>query len=131
MKKSCKHCGRYHDHKFDCGMKPVKKQYKELSIADRFRNTKAWRMKSKEIRQRDKGLCQICIRNLYNTLVQYNFDNVHVHHIIPLQEDTSKGLDNNYLLSVCRYHHVMCDDGTIPRSEQLVIAAEQEDKNTY
>ena len=128
MKRSCKYCFSYHDAKFDCGRKPVRKKF-GTSKADKFRNTKVWRDKSVEIRERDKGLCQICIRSLYNTTTQYTFDNVHVHHIVPLHEDLSKGLDNTNLLSVCRYHHYMCDGGTIPRQEQLIISQEQEDKN--
>ncbi len=36
--------------------------------SDRFRKTKVWTAKSIEIRQRDKYLCQVCLRNKYNTL---------------------------------------------------------------
>jgi hypothetical protein len=69
------------------------------------------------------------LRLLYNTQKQYTFDTIGVHHIEPLHENVSRGLDNRNLLSVCEYHHHMCEDGEIPREEQFAIAREQEDKN--
>jgi hypothetical protein len=74
-------------------------------------------------------MCQICIRDLYDTVTRYNFSDVGVHHITPLNEDLKRGLDNTNLLSVCEYHHKRCEvGGDIPRDEQFKIAQEQEDK---
>jgi 5-methylcytosine-specific restriction endonuclease McrA len=129
MKRSCKHCGTYHEVKFDCGRKPSRQ--KKLNAADKFRKTNAWRKKSLEIRQRDKSLCQVCIRQLYNTTLQYNFETIEVHHIIKLEVDMSKKLDNEWLLSMCKYHHTMADDYQIPMDELHEIAMEQEKKNNY
>lgn len=84
-----------------------------------------------EIRARDKGMCQVCIRNLYNTQQQYTFDNIDTHHIIKLEVDISKGLDNDNLISVCRYHHKLADDYQIPIEELQGIAKEQELKSVY
>jgi predicted restriction endonuclease len=128
MMKSCSYCGRIHAKNYQCPNKPVRNKY-NLSDADKFRNTTRWRKKSVEIRQRDKGLCQVCIRKLYNTQQQYTFDTIEVHHITPLHEDTSCGLDNTNLLSLCKYHHYMADAGDIPRDVQYAIAKEQEDIN--
>ncbi|WEG13993.1 HNH endonuclease [Pullulanibacillus sp. KACC 23026] len=100
------------------------------SQADTLRNTKAWRKKSKEIRKRDKGLCQICIRNLYHTTNQYTFDTIEVHHIIPLSEGGSL-LSNHNLISLCKFHHNLSEaGGEISRATQLKIAREQEEKNS-
>jgi predicted HNH restriction endonuclease len=126
MLRSCKYCGRIHDSTYQCPNKPVyNKRYQRNPDVDSFRNTTKWRKKSLEIRKRDKGLCQVCIRKLYNTIQQYSFD-VSVHHIIPLHENIYKGLSSTNLITVCRMHHDMCEDGSIPREIQQSIAKEQE-----
>ena len=93
--------------------------------SDKFRKTKAWTKKSIEIRQRDKYLCQVCIRNLHNTLDFLNYKKISVHHITPIEEDYNRRLDNDNLISLCRYHHKMADDGLIEREELYRIAEEQ------
>ncbi len=115
MLKSCSRCGIVpEDH-----ICPYKKKYHKAdgSSTDRFRRTYRWTNKSKEIRQRDLNLCQVCIRNKYNTINRYNYDKLEVHHIIPLSEDYSKRLDNNNLITLCAYHHKMADNGEIPKEE--------------
>lgn len=125
MKKSCKYCGRIHDSKYDCGMKPVRK--KQGNDKDRFRWTQAWQRKREEIKQRDNYLCQICIRKLYDTYNQYTYDYLEVHHAIPLKEDFDRKLDNDILLTMCGRHHEMAERGEIPREVILDIIQEQED----
>jgi 5-methylcytosine-specific restriction endonuclease McrA len=125
MLKTCSHCGKIVDRSHDCPAKPKRKKFNK-SDADTFRNSRLWRKKSLEIRYRDKGLCQICMRKLYDTIIQYNFDNIEVHHIIPLAEDTSKGLTNTNLISLCKTHHYMADHDQIPRAELHKIAKTQE-----
>lgn len=120
---TCKYCGvveRGHDcpHKTKCFKKGDKQ-------SDAFRKTKAWTNKSLEIRQRDRYLCQVCLRNLYNTLDFLNYTSVDVHHITPISEDYNKRLDNDNLISLCRWHHKMADDGRIPRHILKKIAEEQ------
>lgn len=126
MLKSCKYCNRIHDSKFDCGRKPIRK--KQGNNKDRFRWTQAWQKKRDEIKERDKYLCQICIRKLYNTINQYTYNGLEVHHTIPLEEDFDKRLDNNNLLTICGTHHEMAERGEIPRQLILNITKEQEDK---
>lgn len=129
MRKSCKYCGKTHDYNESCPSKPSKKNHKSNTIADKFRSTKAWIHKRNEIRGRDKHLCQICIRKLYNTFGrQYNFTKIQIHHIIPLIEDYDKRLDNTNLITLCTYHHDMAEKGNIPRAELLDIAREQESR---
>ena len=95
--------------------------------SDRFRRTKAWTNKSTEIRQRDRYLCQVCLRDMYHTLDIINTRAVDVHHITPINEDYSRRLDNDNLISLCRYHHKMADDGVIPRGVLYSILEEQND----
>lgn len=97
-----------------CPHKTYRKRDKD-SEAGKFRQTKAWTKKSIEIRQRDRYLCKVCEANLYNTIRQYNSDKLEVHHIIPVNEDYNKRLDNDNLISLCNYHHKLAEDGAIPR----------------
>ena len=126
MLKSCSYCGRIHDSKYICKEKPIKK--KTITEADKFRWTRIWQKKREEIQKRDLYLCQICIRELYNTVTKYNTEELSVHHNTPINEDYNKRLDNNNLLTVCDYHHKMCDRGEIARKEVQKIIDEQETK---
>lgn len=115
MLKTCSKCGIVsQDHK--CPYKTYKKKDKD-SQADKFRKTKAWTNKSIEIRQRDKYLCQVCINNLYNTINTYNYDKLEVHHIVPLHEDYNKRLDNDNLITLCKYHHNLAENNEISKEE--------------
>src|ERR1700752_3476066 len=114
MLKSCKYCGKVHPRKYVCPMKPKKKWYaKTQTEVTQFRSSQAWRMKSLEIRKRDNYLCQICIRLLYDTTLQYTFDKLEVHHIRGVLNHWGGRLDNSNLITLCCRHHKMADDGTI------------------
>lgn len=126
MLRSCSYCGRIHDSKYICTYKPQRR--KQITEADKFRWTSLWQRKREEIKKRDLYLCQICIRELYNTIVKYNTEELEVHHNVPINEDYNKRLDNNNLLTVCDIHHKMCDRGEIPRKEVQQIINEQEGK---
>ena len=115
MKKTCKYCGIVDiDH-----ICPYKKSRKKTGDreSDKFRKSKAWTNKSIEIRQRDRYLCRVCEANLYNTIRQFNYDKLEVHHIVPINEDYNKRLDNDNLITLCCYHHKMADKGEISREE--------------
>ena len=112
---TCSRCGivrRGHD----CPHKTYRKKERD-SQADKFRKSKRWTDKSIEIRQRDKYLCVICMANRYNTVRQYNFDKLEVHHIEKLNENYDKRLDNDNLITLCAYHHKLADNGEIPKEE--------------
>lgn len=127
MLKSCQYCGRIHDSKLICSKKP--KKQRQITEIDKFRWTKRWQKKREEIKKRDLNLCQICIRELYNTETKYNTQNLEVHHNIPINEDYNKKLENNNLLTVCHYHHELCENGDILREEVQSIINEQEKSN--
>lgn len=127
MLRSCQYCGRIHEKNYDCGKKPVRKKFHHTKM-DRFRSTEAWKQKSLEIRERDNHLCQICIRNMYSALKRYYYDDLSVHHAIPISEDWEKRLDDDNLLTVCSMHHEMAEKGVIPYAEIRAIIDEQEAK---
>jgi predicted HNH restriction endonuclease len=124
--KSCKYCGRIHKKEFICPMKPKNNKYK-TSEADKFRWTRSWQKKRDDIRRRDKHLCQICIRKLYNTINKYNYNNLEVHHIVPIKESYDLRLEDTNLITLCEYHHELAEQGTIPRDELLSIVKAQEE----
>lgn len=130
MLRSCKFCGKIHDSKFNCGKKQVHKRIK-YTKADYFRRTRDWTEKAIEIKRRDNYLCQICIRNLYNTFQQYNYDKLSVHHAIPINTDWDKRLDDDNLITVCSMHHEMAENGEIPYDVLKEIIDEQEEKKRY
>lgn len=126
MLKSCPYCGKIHDTKYECGKKPQK--YKKITYIDKFRSSRKWREKREQIRDRDMNLCQICIRNLHVTERQYNYDDLSVHHAIPLERDFEKRLDDDNLITACSKHHEMAESGEIPYEEIKKIIDEQEGK---
>lgn len=123
MLRSCQYCNRIHDSKFDCGKKP-KSMYSRTD-KDKFRYSRQWNDKRTEIKERDKYLCQVCIRNLYNTINQFTYDGLEVHHADKLNESYDKRLDDDNLLTLCIYHHKMADRGEIPVSVIKNIIKEQ------
>ena len=113
MLKTCSHCGIVpQDH--ICPYRKYKNK-DNSDAADRFRRSTRWTNKSIEIRERDKYLCQVRINKLYNTINVYNYNKLEVHHIVPINEDYNKRLDNDNLITLCNYHHKMADSGAIPR----------------
>lgn len=124
MLKSCQYCQKIHDSKFDCGKKP--KKINKRSTRDYFRYTSAWQQKREAIKERDRYLCQICIRRLYGTDRPLNSENLSVHHANKLNDFYDQRLDDNNLLTLCEQHHKMADDGTIPKDQVLAIIKEQQ-----
>lgn len=132
MLKSCKYCGRIHDSKFICNKKAesiAKRQKKKDTSINKFRWTKAWQNKRNEIRERDNQVCQVCARKLHGYIRQFETDDLSVHHIISLEVNFDKRLDNENLITLCAMHHEMAEKGDIEAKELIDIAREQESKN--
>lgn len=119
MLKTCSVCGTIHDFNKTCRRSGKKKS----TQANTFRKTNKWTEKSKSIRERDKNLCQICLLDKYNTNYRYTYEQLEVHHIVPLEEDYSKRLDSLNLITLCKYHHKMAETGQISKEELLEIVA--------
>lgn len=113
MLKSCSKCGRVHEHNYNC--KAITKVNNSDSLSNKFRNTQACKKKRKIVFDRDKGLCQLCIRKLYDTYGRIYNNSIEVHHIEPIVEAYELRLDEGNLISLCTYHHKMADRGQIPR----------------
>jgi 5-methylcytosine-specific restriction endonuclease McrA len=88
-----------------------------------FRRTQDWTNKSIEIREDSKYLCSVCLDNNI-----YNYNRLEVHHIIPLEEDVDKGLDNLNLICLCNMHHREAEEGKIDKEYLFRLAEEREIK---
>ncbi|EON70468.1 HNH endonuclease [Lysinibacillus sphaericus] len=124
---SCSDCGNLHMRGEVCPSKPII-NYKKDTTANRFRNSHIWRKKAASIKARDNYLCQCCIRKLHNTIRQYNFDDLSVHHIYKIVERDDLKLYEGNLITLCRYHHEEAEKGNISLGVLLEIANEQNNK---
>ena len=57
----------------------------------------------------------------YHTQQKYNFQNLEVHHIYKLVDFFHLRLDENYLITLCSFHHKMADNGIIQANELIEI----------
>ena len=115
MNKTCKYCGIVpEDH--ICPYKRKKyNKYSKDKAQDKFRNTAAWQKKREYIKRRDRYLCQVCITGLFDTLNELTYQDLEVHHILPIEEDYNRRLDDDNLITICSYHHKMAESGKISR----------------
>lgn len=112
MMKTCSRCGKLHDFNYQCNKN---RSTKKDTQANSIRNTYKWTKKSLEIRERDKNLCRCCLADIYDTQYTYNFKQLEVHHIIPIEEDITLAFEDDNLITLCVYHHKLADKGVIPR----------------
>ena len=129
MLKSCSYCGKIHEKKMVCMQKNAaikKRQRKASEEENKFRWSKVWKLKAKEIKQRDLFLCQVCLRQQDK---RFNPHELSVHHIKKLRDEWDKRLDNDNLITLCRMHHEEAENGQLPIDYLLVVAAEQEENN--
>jgi len=112
---------RIHDSKFDCGKKP--KRQKPINDINKFRWSRRWREKALQIKERDKYLCQLAIRE---NPPRYIYTDLEVHHAVPIEEDWDKRLDDDNLITLSEEYHEKAERGEIPREVILNIIAEQE-----
>lgn len=115
MQVSCPYCGRIHQKGFDCGKRPKFKQ--KGTEAQKFRHGRRWTEKSLQIRERDKFMCVYCYRHDGKITT----DDVEVHHIVPIEEDYNRRLDDDNLVSLCRFHHEQAEANEIKRNDLLLL----------
>lgn len=116
MLKACKYCGRIHTHSEVCQHKPQSSYIRDKEI-QRFRNSKAWRDKRDQIKERDRHLCQACLNNLPHTLRRINSSKLSVHHISPLKRSWALRLEDDNLITLCDVHHEQAEKGAISATE--------------
>lgn len=121
MYRACSRCGKIHDSKHNCQHNKPKYDYSKYGTQEerRLRNTKAWTNKSVQIREQAQYLCEVC-----RDKGIYNFNNLEVHHITKLREDTKGLLMDSNLICLCVKHHKQADRGQLSK-EYLKKLAQQ------
>ena len=68
-----------------------------------------------------------CLYSFYTLIIavivpfMFNYKDLQVHHIIPLEEDYSKRLDSTNLITLCPMHHKKAEQGIITKEELFKI----------
>jgi len=104
MYKTCSRCNKIVDYNHKCNKGKV---YKHNDI-DKLRSTRAWTIKSIEIRELSKYLCSVCLDEGI-----INYEDVQVHHILKLQNNHELLLEDSNLICLCPFHHKKADNGEI------------------
>ena len=107
MLRTCSVCGGIHHENNMC-----KRTYKKNSYASKFRNSNAQIIKREQIKKRDKYLCQICLKEK-----KFTYNNLQVHHIVPIEKDNDKKLESDNLITLCAYHHKQAEINKILKEE--------------
>ena len=118
MYKVCSRCGRIHDINKKC----YKGYQHKDTKANTLRKTYQWHKKSEEIKKDSQYLCSVC-----KDKDRYVYDNLEVHHIIPVNEDDTKALDNYNLICLCKDCHRQAESAKIDRQYLLKLAKDRED----
>jgi len=101
MWKTCSVCGKIHKYNEKCKKRVSKRRQSE---ADDLRAKNKWHEKSKQVR--DHFLfCLMC----YDKDRRFVYNNLEVHHIVPLAEDPSGLLDDSNLCPLCPSCHKKAD----------------------
>jgi 5-methylcytosine-specific restriction endonuclease McrA len=91
-----------------------------------LRRRTSWTNKSREIRERSKYLCAVCI-DKGNARAD---DDIEVHHIRKLRDYPDGLLEDDNLICLCTYHHKQADRGELS-SEYLRQLAQRRDIVDY
>ena len=105
MLMACSRCGKIHPWG-QCPKGKPERIYKKKEPTEitRFRSSGPWQRKQKEILQRDRYLCKMCLARGILTV-----KNLSVHHIIPIREDPSLKLADDNLITLCGRDHAIVE----------------------
>lgn len=119
MMKSCPYCGRIHPVGYICPKKP-KRTY-HGGEERKLRSSNAWTKKSKEIREKAQGLCEVC-----RDQGLYTYTGLEVHHIDKVRENKDKLLDDYNLICLCTDHHKQAEQGKLDKEYLRKLARKRE-----
>ena len=117
MFKACSRCGKIHPYNQKCNVGKVYVTTDERKL----RSKNKWHEKSEEIRESANYLCEVC-----RDQGKITYDNLEVHHIIPLKIAPELLLDNLNLVCLCSYHHKLAEAGEIKASYLQELAKKRE-----
>lgn len=122
MLRSCTKCGRIHDINFKCNGGGRLPQTAEQAL----RRRTSWTNKSREIREKSKYLCAVCL----DKGEARADDDIEVHHIRKLRDYPEGLLEDDNLVCLCTYHHKQADNGILS-AEYLRELAQRRDIVDY
>ena len=114
MLRSCKYCGKIHDTKLICPNKPQYFPKKSSTSTDIHRSYK-WTLLSTHIRERDNYLCQCCLNGIMSDK-KLSTNDLEVHHIDSITDNSARAYDVKNLVTLCRYHHEKAESGEISKN---------------
>lgn len=128
----CDKCGKSHPFGTSCdgktAVRQVKSKVKKKRIykyrtdeANVFRHSAKWTKKSREIRKKAFGACELC--RAENKFIDQKLE---VHHIYSVREYPEGKLDNNNLISLCRIHHAAAENNKYSKMYLKELALERE-----
>lgn len=123
MLKSCSRCGGIHPIGYRCTHNKSRVTYRGGEERE-LRNTHSWHKKSREIRDKAQGLCEVCRDNN-----RYVYDGLEVHHIEKVKHNPSKLLDDMNLVCLCTTCHKQADRGDISPDYLRELARKRENTN--
>ena len=100
MLRTCNRCGKIYNDKVGCNCKRIYYGERKHTEADKIRALSKWHKKAEEIKAKANYLCEIC-----RDKKRFTYDNLETHHIVPINEDSSKAFDNYNLICLCADHH--------------------------
>ena len=117
MFKSCSKCGKIHDTKYICNVGRTFTGGDERKLRSKY----SWTKKSEEIRERANYLCEVC-----RDQGIFTYENLEVHHITKVKDDSTKLLENENLICLCQEHHKQADNGEIDKNYLINLAKVRE-----
>ena len=120
MYKTCSKCGKIHDTRYKCKVNNIIKQSTDES---KLRSTNKWTQKSLNIRTKANYLCEVC-----RDQGRLTYNDLEVHHIVKIKDDSNKLLDDYNLICLCVEHHKQADAGEIDTDYLKKLAKEREEK---
>lgn len=98
---------------------PRKRSY---DVTAKYHNTHAWHTKAEQIKKDSKYLCPLCKEEGV-----YTYEGLETHHIVKIQDDPDRLLDNYNLIPLCTRHHKMADAGEIDSDHLFELARQREE----
>ena len=120
MLRSCSKCGKIHRYGYICTANKIdysKYSYKESEL----RNTYKWHTKAEDIKSRSQYLCSVCLDKGI-----CNYNNLEVHHIIKLKDNSNLLLEDTNLICLCKNCHKLADKGIIDKEYLYKLVKKRE-----
>lgn len=115
MLKTSTICDKIHDFNQERNRPCKKRTIKQKEFMDSYQ----FKRKRKQIKNRNKYPCEVCMSGKYEISYRYTYYELEVHRILPIEEVYNIRLDCNNLITLFRMHHEMSEEGEISKEESI------------